>query len=124
METGLYKTGRFKKKEHIKRPGEIQNLFKQGKRYSTSGAKLFVLDNTNQTNRVVFAIPKNYGTAVQRNYSKRLSREIYRYFKMYLNTGYDLLLLVYPGNDSFRTRYIQFRYLCQKAGLLKEGISL
>ena len=108
---------RFSRNERIKRSADIQNLFKKGKRFSTKGAKLFVLKNEMQYNRIGFAIPRGYGNAVERNLSKRYSREVYRYYKTRLNTGYDILLLIYPGNDSFRTRCVQFSNLCEKSDL-------
>ena len=120
METDLLRTGRFTVKEHIKRPVDIQKLFKTGQRVSVAGAKLFYSLNEKNFNRIGFPLPRGYGNAVERNKSKRYSRETYRSFKAHLNTGYDMLLLVYPGNDSFSTRCEQFRTLCQKAGLLKE----
>ena len=120
MESGLLKTGRFTRDEHMKRPADIQKLFKTGQRVSVAGAKLFYTLNDRNINRIGFPLPRGYGNAVERNLSKRYSRETYRSFKSHLNTGYDLLLLVYPGNDSFSTRCEQFRTLCQKAGLLKE----
>ena len=120
METSLLKTGRFTRDEHIKRPADIQKLFKTGQRISVAGAKLFYALNDRNINRVGFPLPRGYGNAVQRNASKRYSRETYRSFKTHLNTGYDMLFLVYPGNDSFSTRCEQFKTLCQKAGLLKE----
>ena len=120
METDLLKTGCFKREEHIKRPCDIQKLFKTGKRVSIAGAKLFYMLNDRNINRIGFPLPRGYGNAVQRNASKRYSRETYRFFKTHLNTGYDMLFLVYPGNDSFQSRCEQFKTLCQKAGLLKE----
>jgi ribonuclease P protein component len=120
MQTGLSETGRFRRNERIKRPVEIHNLFKCGKRASVQGAKLFYAQNHLGFNRIGFPLPRKYGSAVERNLSKRLSREVYRIFKTHLNTGYDMLLLVYPGNDSFHSRCDQFRALCEKALLLKE----
>ena len=120
MKTGLSASERFARKERIKRSAEIKNLFKCGKRASVSGAKLFYAQNQLGFNRIGFPLPRKYGTAVERNTSKRLSREIYRRLKTHLNTGYDMLLLIYPGNDSFHSRCEQFRALCRKAGLLKE----
>jgi len=115
----LFKTGSFTREERVKRTEDIQILFKKGSKTSINGAKLFCLPNTFGRNRVVFALPRGYGNAVERNYSKRLSREAYRLFKTHLNTGYDLLFLIYPGNDSFRTRCVQIRTLCKKAGLTR-----
>ncbi|MCR5400965.1 MAG: ribonuclease P protein component, partial [Treponema sp.] len=110
METDL-KTGFFNRKERIKNPVEFKNLFKNGKTASVSGAKIFYLENGTDSNRVGFPLPRGYGNAVQRNLSKRFSREVYRLLKTHLNTGYDILFLVYPGNDSFSTRCVQFRTL-------------
>ena len=120
METDLIKTGFFKREEHIKNPVEFKKLFKNGKKASTSGSKLFFMENGLAINRVGFPLPRGYGNAVQRNLSKRYSREVYRLLKAHLNTGYDILLLVYPGNDSFSTQCVQFRSLFKKAGLIKE----
>lgn len=121
METDLAAAGdfRFCRKEKIKNTAEIHNLFKNGKRVSISGAKLFYKKNDIGYNRIAFPLPRGYGNAVERNTSKRYSREAYRFFKTFLNTGYDILFLVYPGNDSFSTRCVQFRTLCTKAGILK-----
>lgn len=113
---------RFTRDERVKRATEIKNLFRNGKKVSTSGAKLFYLPNQLQFNRIGFPLPRGFGNAVERNRSKRYSREAYRINKTYLNTGYDMLFLVYSGseNDSFHSRCVQFRTLCQKAGLLSD----
>ena len=120
METDLIKTGFFKREERIKNPADFKKLFKDGKKVSIPGAKLFFLENNLEYNRVGFPMIRGYGNAVQRNLSKRYSREVYRLFKSHLNTGYDMLILIYPGNDSFHSRCDQIRLLCQKAGLIKE----
>ena len=120
METDLIKTGFFKREERIKNPGDFKRLFKEGKKVSIPGAKLFYLENNRDINRVGFPLIRGYGNAVSRNLCKRYSREVYRLFKSHLNTGYDILFLVYPGNDSFSSRCDQFRLLLNKAGLIKE----
>ncbi len=120
METELVKTGFFKRKERIKNPDDFKTLFKKGKKESISGAKIFFKENGTEINRVGFPLPRGYGNAVKRNLSKRYSREVYRLLKTHLNTGYDILLLVYPENNSFHSRCVQFCTLFKKAGLLKE----
>lgn len=120
METELVKTGFFSRYERIKNPKDFKTLFKEGNKTSVSGAKLFYKKNGTEINRVGFPLPRGYGNAVERNLSKRYSREAYRLLKTHLNTGYDFLLLVYPDNNSFSTRCVQFRTLFQKAGLFKE----
>ena len=119
MGTGLFKTGRFTRNERVKRSSDIKKLFKTGNKVITKGAKFFYLPNQLGINRIAFAIPRGYGNAVQRNKSKRISREVYRYYKMSMKTGFDMILLVYPGNDDFNQRSAQFRSLCQKAGILQ-----
>ena len=120
METDLIKTGFFKREERIKNPGDFKRLFKEGKKVSIPGAKLFYLENNRDINRVGFPLIRGYGNAVSRNLCKRYSREVYRLFKSHLNTGYGILILIYPGNDSFSTRCEQIRLLFKKAGLIKD----
>ena len=115
------KTGFFKREERIKNPADFKKLFKSGNKISIPGAKLFYLENNLGMNRVGFPLIRGYGNAVERNLSKRYSREVYRLFKSHLNTGFDMLILVYPGKDSFHSRCEQIRLLCQKAGLLKDS---
>ncbi|WP_308687033.1 ribonuclease P protein component [uncultured Treponema sp.] len=108
--------------ERIKRASEFKNLFKNGKRASVVGAKLFYLPNGLKFNRIGFPLPRGFGNAVERNRAKRFSREVFRNLKSHLNNGYDMLLLVYPPaeKDSFHSRCEQFQTLCKKAGLFKE----
>ena len=115
----MCKTGRFTREERVKRSEEIRNLFKNGKRITIHGAKLFILPNDLERNRIAFTLPRNYGNAVERNRCKRLSREAYRELKAQLKLGYDMIFLVYPGNDVYQTRCAMLRSLVQKAGVLK-----
>jgi ribonuclease P protein component len=80
---------------------------------------LLRLENGLSYNRIVFAFSRKFGCAVERNRSRRISREVYRHFRGQLKGGYDLALLVYPGRDELKTRLIQFGVLFRKAGLLK-----
>lgn len=122
MKTGLSESKCFTLDERIKRGSEIKNLFKNGKRVSIAGAKLFYLPNNLEFNRIGFPLPRGFGNAVERNRAKRFSRETFRNLKSHLNTGYDILFLVYPPaeKDSFYSRCDQFQQLIKKAGLLKE----
>ena len=111
---------RFIQEERLKNREQIQLVFKQGKSTAYSGAKLFLLKNELPINRIVFALPRKYGNAVERNRSRRLSREVYRRMRPSLKTGFDLALLVYPGKDEYKARSEQMRALFKKTGLLVE----
>ncbi len=117
MEKTLTKAEGFTFEEKIKKSSEIQLLFRKGKKVSTNGAKLFILPNDLSFNRIAFTLPHGYGNAIQRNYSKRLSREAYRHIKKNLICGYDMLLLVYKGEYDYSSRMEQISFLCKKAGL-------
>jgi ribonuclease P protein component len=109
--------------ERLKKREEIRRVFSQGRRVSCSGAKLFILKNSLEVNRIAFTFTKKYGCAVERNRSKRLSREAYRISKAGLRRGFDFVLLVYPGGDVFHTRVKQLGALFFKAGLAEDGIT-
>jgi ribonuclease P protein component len=76
------------------------------------------LENGLPHNRIAFTFSRKYGNAVERNRSRRVSREAYRHFRGQLRPGFDLVLLVYPGKDDFTTRMSQLGELFRKAGLL------
>jgi ribonuclease P protein component len=81
---------------------------------------LFCLKNEQPLNRIVFTLSKKYGNAVQRNYARRLSRESYRLIRDRLCTGYDLVLLIYPGRDLLSLRAEQLNMLFSKIDMLME----
>ncbi|QQO11318.1 ribonuclease P protein component [Breznakiella homolactica] len=111
---------RFRRAERLKGRDQIGQVFSRGRSVSCSGAKLFILKNDLPVNRIVFTFARKYGNAVQRNRSRRLSREVYRLIKEQLRSGYDFVLLVYPGKDSFEARQEQLSTLFSRAGLFLE----
>jgi ribonuclease P protein component len=113
----MEKTGRFTKKERIKLSGDIRRVYTDGKKVSVNGAKLFVCENLREKNRIAVTLPRGYGTAVERNRTKRLCRESYRHQRGSLKSGYDIVFLAYKGADTFCERSAQLRSLCEKAGL-------
>ena len=112
----------FPKEERLCGAMLIRSLFKSGVRYSCGGAKLFVLPNTLPYNRFVCTFQRHYGSAVQRNKARRLSKEVYRQMKYRLKTAFHMLLLVYPGRDTFGMRMQQFDYLFKKADMLSNPV--
>ena len=136
METGFS----FPRRERLKGRDEIRDVFQrrtpasaepsvrgpgggsgQRKSVSCAGAKLLTLRNGLPYNRIAFTFSRKFGKAVERNYSRRLSREAYRQLRNELQKGYDLVLLVYPGKDVYSVRMEQLRELFSRAGLFKES---
>jgi ribonuclease P protein component len=112
---------RFKREERLKKRDEIRAVFNRGKVVTCSGAKLFVLQNGFPFNRIVFTFARKFGNAVERNRARRVGREVYRQVRNRLQCGFDLVLLVYPGKDSFSVRMKQVGILFSKAGLLVDN---
>jgi len=113
---------RFSRKEKLKRRDDIREVFSRRKGVSCQGAKLFTLRNGLSYNRIAFTFSRKFGNAAERNYSRRLSREVYRLLRNELKKGYDLVLLVYPGRDDFSVRKDQMRELFTKAALFNPSL--
>jgi ribonuclease P protein component len=113
---------RFKKTEHLAGKEAVRGVFNGGKRIGCPGAKLFLLKNDLEYNRICFTFPKKYGNAVERNRARRLGREAFRLLKPRLKGGFDMVLLVYPANDEphLQDRMNQLTVLFTRAGLLRE----
>ena len=112
---------RFPRVEKLKGRDEIREVFARRGGVSCSGAKLLMLKNGLERNRIAFTFSRKFGNAVQRNRCRRLSREVYRLLRNELTKGYDLVLLVYPGQDIFSVRMKQMRELFSRSGLLPHG---
>ena len=108
----------FPRKERLKGRDNIRGVFNKKQAFSCPGARLLMNRNGLEYNRIAFSFPRKYGNAVERNYSRRLSREGYRLLRSELRQGYDMVLLVYSGRDEFTARMEQLRALFLKAGLL------
>ncbi|MDR2633105.1 MAG: ribonuclease P protein component [Treponema sp.] len=108
---------RFQRAERLKGRREIREVFTKGQRLSCFGAKLFVLPNGLPHNRIAFTFSRKFGTAVERNRARRLGREAYRHIRYALRAGYDVVLLVYPGEVTLGTRMEQVKRLFTKADL-------
>jgi ribonuclease P protein component len=111
---------RFPRQERLKGRDEIREVFGRRKAVSCNGVKLLRLENGLLYNRIAFTFSRKFGNAVERNRSRRVSREAYRHFRGLLKPGFDLVLLVYPGKDDFEARIAQLGELFRKAGLLKD----
>ncbi|MDR1466685.1 MAG: ribonuclease P protein component [Treponema sp.] len=113
---------RFMRDERLKKRVDISAVFKKGKCVSCQGAKFFILQNRLERNRIAFTFARKFGNAVERNRSRRISREAYRRLKSETRQGFDLVLLVYPVSDiSVGERMKQLTSLFKKGNIQKIG---
>jgi ribonuclease P protein component len=138
---------RFRREERLKGKDEIRAVFNRGRTASCSGAKLFILEQrrsggpggasgsvgvkgsngdsagfgVDSRNRIAFTFARKFGNAAARNRARRVSREAYRLTRNRIKSGFDLVLLIYPGRDHLTARMEQLRILFAGAGLLMEN---
>jgi ribonuclease P protein component len=104
--------------ERLKKKKDISRVFASSNRVSCFGAKLLYRKNGLDRNRFMVTLIRNYGTAVQRNRAKRVTKEAFRRMKDSLETGYDLVVLLFPSPDTYDNRKSQLQTLFKKASLL------
>ena len=110
----------FNREEHLKGRNDIRKVFKKGRQIGCNGAKLFILKNELSYNRICFTLSKGFCNAPARNRAKRLSREAFRLMKNRIETGHDLILLIYlETKTKLSDRIKQLEILCKRAGILK-----
>ena len=81
--------------------------------------RLHALANGRVSSRVVIVPVKSFPGAIARNRIKRLLREAWRLSKAgFGSVGYDCVVVVYPGFDSFTERSEQLLRLLRQAGIL------
>ncbi|MCF6335978.1 MAG: ribonuclease P protein component [Spirochaetales bacterium] len=103
--------------ERLRSQSDISRVFKSANRVSCSGAKLVYRNNDIEWNRIAVTLVRKYGNSVQRNRSKRIVREIYRSLKNNLKPGFDIVIVLYPGDYDYSIRMSQIKYLLCKANI-------
>jgi len=96
---------RFPKEEKLKKRNDIKAVFGIKKGLTCRGLKLLAKKNNLTRNRIAFTFPKNFGNAVQRNRSKRVSKEAYRYLKHQLIQGWDFIIITYPDSKKIKSNF-------------------
>lgn len=85
------------KKEIIKSKAEIDHIFNSGKSYKKFCLRLIAVENNLEFSRIIIIPIKHFGNSVQRNYTRRVYKEIYRLNKQNIKKGFDFAFIVYKG---------------------------
>lgn len=109
------------REERLKRKSDFDSVFTVGKRKSCSGARLVYRENGLDHSRFAVCPVRKYGTAVERNKARRICKELYRVNKQQIASGTDIVLIIYPGKDTFKERKEQFFLLLGNAGLFRNN---
>lgn len=97
------------RKERLKKKIEFSRIFNDPDyRLACKGGKLLVKRNGLEFNRFAASFVRKYGNAVKRNYARRVVKNIYRENNKSLPTGYDFILILYPGEFDYYDRKQQF----------------
>ena len=87
----------FTKEERLRKRGDFDKVFKEGKAFKGAIFNAYVLRNSLGHPRIGIVVGRKFGGAVQRNRIKRLLRESYRLNKGLVGEGIDMVLLPKPA---------------------------
>jgi len=109
------------KKLKIKKAGEFQKLYSDGRSIAGRYLILYFQKREDGPTRAAFAAGKKLGKAHVRNRLKRLLRETFRLNRHQLCSGYDLILLARKAAVGVKMQEVEknFLVLANKAKLLQ-----
>ena len=105
----------------IRLKADIDNVFKAGKRYTSSCFTLLVADNSLSYSRIIVIPVKHYGNSVQRNHIRRQVKEIWRVNQERFSKGRDFAVVVRPMQEkslTFQEKETLLLELFRKSGTL------
>lgn len=115
---GLERNGyRFTKRDKLLKRHEFLNVFKNGKRRRFKSFTFIYKENGLDRSRLGLVVSRAVGKAHDRNYYKRVTREIFRLNRSRLINNIDLVVQVNPGaaRSEYKNLEQEFARFAQKA---------
>jgi len=97
-----YENYRFYKKERLKGRRNIERLFKEGTWIEGESIKVVFIKNNSSISRFLLGVSKAQGKSYERNYLRRVLREIVRTSKADIPKGMDFCLI--PVGKGFKDK--------------------
>ena len=106
----------MKKYEVIKNNREFDNIISKGKCVRNNDFIIYYIDNQFNYNRYGISVGKKVGNAVNRNYYKRVIRNICDIYKKVYSNNRDYIIIMRKGLKklSFNEKEDSFKYLMEK----------
>jgi len=90
------------KSEHLREKKLFQILLKHKKKKNGQNFIIYFLPGKTKTSKFAVSVSKKIGNSVQRNYYKRIIREIYRTHKNLIEFPYLILFILKKPPNSFK----------------------
>lgn len=87
----------FTKHERIRKHAEFKIVYQKGERHHTEHFEIITCPNELGWRRLGITVSKSTGTAVARNYVKRIVREYFRLHKAQFPVSSDLVFIAKPS---------------------------
>lgn len=95
----------FGKKRRIKESKEFKLILRHGKSFISTYYKYFFQETSNSYSRLGVVASRRIGSAVKRNYEKRIVREFFRTADL---NNVDLIVIVCKKNGTFHSKQRDF----------------
>jgi len=110
----------------IKNNREFSRIYKNGGHYTGKYLILYILNGDPERNALGVTASRKAGKSVRRNRIKRLIKENYRQYELYLHRGRLFVFVVRPRRDAYMPDYYdirrEMRALFNRAGVFDQQL--